>query len=79
MTLHLFVRRALVVTLAVKGCEFEPQLGKHSFRRLTKVIVTSVIGLPLKGLSVYVEKQPVTWKECCMKYWCEKVEKHMSR
>ena len=29
-----------------RGCEFEPQLGKHSFRCLTKVIVTSVIRLP---------------------------------
>ena len=30
-------------------------------------------------LSVYVEKQPVALKECCMKYWCEKAKKHMSR
>ena len=26
------------------------------------------------GLSVYVEKQPVAFKECCMKYWCEKAK-----
>ena len=32
-----------------KGCEFEPQLGQHSFRRLTKVTVTSVIRLSQMG------------------------------
>ena len=31
------------------------------------------------GLTVYVEKQPVAWKECCVEYWCEKASKHMSR
>ena len=44
------------------GCEVEPQLGKHSFRCLTKV----------NGLTVYVEKQPDVWQEYCVewKYWC---------
>ena len=32
-----------------RGCEFKPQLGR-SFRRLTKVTVTSVIRLPPLGL-----------------------------
>ena len=32
-----------------RGCEFEPQLGQHSFRRLTKVTVTSVIRLSPMG------------------------------
>ena len=31
------------------------------------------------GLTVYVEKQPVAWKECCVEYWCAKARKHMSR
>ena len=31
------------------------------------------------GLSIYVEKQPVAWKECCVKYRCEKARKHMNR
>ena len=29
-----------------RGCEFEPQLGQYTSRRLTMVIVTSVIRLP---------------------------------
>ena len=29
--------------------------------------------------TVYVEKQPVAWTECCVEYWCEKARKHMSR
>ena len=32
-----------------RGCEFESQLGQHSFQRLTKVIVTGVIRLPPIG------------------------------
>ena len=32
-----------------RGCESEPQFGQHSFRRLTKVIVTSVIRLSPMG------------------------------
>ena len=28
-----------------RGCEFDPQLGQHSFRRLTKVTVTCVVRL----------------------------------
>ena len=28
---------------------------------------------------VYVEKQPVPWKECCVLYWCEKSRKHISK
>ena len=31
------------------------------------------------GLSVYVEKQPVACKVCCMNYWCEKAKKYMSQ
>ena len=31
------------------------------------------------GLTVYVEKQQVTWKECCVEYWFEKARKNMSR
>ena len=31
------------------------------------------------GLTVYVEKYPVAWKECCVEYWYEKVRKHTSR
>ena len=30
-------------------------------------------------LIVYVEKQPVTWKECYVVYWCEKARKRMIR
>ena len=61
-----------------RGCEFEPQLGQHSFHRLTKVIVTCVIRLsPMGCLTVYVEKQPVAWKDCCVDYCCEKARKHI--
>ena len=63
-----------------RGCEFESQLGQHSFRRLTKVIVTCVIHCsPMGCLTIYVEKQPVAWKVCCVVYWCGKTRKHMSR
>ena len=31
------------VSCQSSGCEFEPELGQHSFRRLTKVTATSVI------------------------------------
>ena len=31
------------------------------------------------GLTVYVEKQSVAWKVCCVGNWCEKTRKHMSR
>ena len=31
------------------------------------------------GLIVYVEKQPVARKECCVDYWCKKARKHMSK
>ena len=34
------------------GCEFERQIGQHSFRRLIKVNATSVIRLPQMGISV---------------------------
>ena len=37
------------------GCEFEPLLGQHSFRRLTKVTVSSVIPIQPMG-------QQSTWK-----------------
>ena len=32
-----------------------------------------------KGLTVYVEKQPVAWKVCCVEFWCEKTMKLMNR
>ena len=50
------------MTLAAKGCEFEPQLGKHSFRRLTKVIVTSVIGIPPMGNQSMWKSSQLPWK-----------------
>ena len=63
-----------------RGCEFESQLGWHSFRRLRKVTVTCVIRLsPMGFLTVFVEKQPVAWKVCCVVYWCGKTRKRMSR
>ena len=62
------------------GCKFESQLGQHSFRRLTKVTVTCAIRLSTMGcLTVYVEKQPVALKVCCVVYWCGKTRKRMSR
>ena len=57
-------------------CKFESQLGQYSFRRLTKVTVTSVI---LISTIVYVEIQKVAIKVCCVDYWCEKARKHKSR
>ena len=63
-----------------RGCEFKSQLGQHSFRRLTRVTVTCVIHLsPMGCLTVYVEKEPVAWKGCCVVYWCGKSKKRMSR
>ena len=64
-----------------KGCEFESQLGQHSLRRLTKIIVPSVIRLSHQWayITVYVEKQPVAWKDCCVDYWCKKARNHMNR
>ena len=38
------------------GCEFESQLGQHSFRSKTKINATSVIRLQTIG-KVYAEKQ----------------------
>ena len=56
-------------------CEFESQLGLHSFRRSTKVIVPCVIRLsPMGCLTLYVKKQPVAWKVCWVVYWCEKTQ-----
>ena len=31
------------------------------------------------GQTVYVEKQPVALKDCCVEYWCEKGRKQMDR
>ena len=55
-----------------RGCEFETELGKHSLRRLTKVIGTCVIH---HGLTAYVEKQPVAWKVWRVQYWYENARK----
>ena len=41
--------------------------------------LTSVIRFFTNGQTVYVEKQPVAWKVCCMNYWSGKARKHMSR
>ena len=41
-----------------RGCEFETRLGQHSFRRLTKVIVTSVTRLlPMVKQSMWKRSQ----------------------
>ena len=61
-----------------RGCEFESQFDQHSFWRLTTSLWQDHTS-STNGLSVYVEKQPVAWKKCCMEYWCEKAKKHMSR
>ena len=53
-------------------------LGQLPFWRLTKVNATCVIRLP-PMCSVYVEKQPVAWEDCCVKYWSERTRKCMSR
>ena len=37
-----------------RGCVFETQLGQHSFRRLTKITVTSVIHLPPWASSMWL-------------------------
>ena len=50
-----------------------------SFRSLTNDTVASVVRLSPMGLEVYVVKQAVAWKGCCVDYWCEKARKHMSR
>ena len=61
------------------GCAFEPQLGQHSFPTFDKSHCDKRHLSSTNGLLVYVEKQPVAWKECCMKCWCEKAKKHMIR
>ena len=53
--------------------------AKHSFRRLKINNCVKSHSSSSNGLSVYVEKQPIAWKECCMKYRCEKAKTHMSR
>ena len=41
------------------------------FLTLVKVTVTCVIRLsPMGCKTVYVKKQPVAWKVCCVVYWC---------
>ena len=35
--------------LSIKGCAFEPKLGQHFVRRMTKVNDSIVIRLPLMG------------------------------
>ena len=61
-----------------RGFEFEQQFCLYSFRRFTKVTVTSLIRLSTNGLTVYVVKQPVVWKVCGVVSWSEKARKHMS-
>ena len=63
-----------VVCFWSRGCEFESQLDQHSFQRLTKVTDMRHLSFT-NGLTVYVEKQPVAWKVCCVEYWCEKARK----
>ena len=57
-----------------RGCEFEPQLGQHSFLRLTKVIVISVNRLLPMAMwkSSKLLGKNVVWLE----YWWKKVKKH---
>ena len=49
------------------GCEFEPQLGQHSFRRFTKDNTTIVIRIPPLG-----GKKPIALNDCRIQYWRNK-------
>ena len=44
------------------GCDFEPQLGQHSFRRLTNVSVISVILLPPMGYQTMLKSSQLLGK-----------------
>ena len=50
-------------------CEFEIQLGQRYFQHLTKNHCDNRHSSFINELTVYVEKQPVTWKVCCVEYW----------
>ena len=60
-----------------RGCEFEPQLWQHVFRRLSQRAKRHTFSI--SGLTVYVEMQLVAWKDCCVVYWCGKTKQNLDR
>ena len=69
-----------MLTVVDRGAPVDQSVATWAVVSLTKVTVTSFIRLPQMGLQfMWVEKQPVAWKECCVWYWCGKARKHMIR
>ena len=78
--MSVFVVTAWKSTISVKKPGSTCCLWASSFRHLTKVNVTSVFQLPSQWSIFFtfeMEKLPISWKVCCVEYWCEKVRKHM--